>query len=231
MFWALSVAAVANERHFTTIYETDVLPAGTAEIEPWTTIKGDGAGGLDFAHRLEFEGALTNDLQTALYIKFSGSSTGFDYDGIASEWKLNLLSRAEKPIGLALYGEVKLEPTAEAGELKLLVDAMSDNVIVAANLVGEVGRSHAAGATEMEVVEEVLGAVAWRTTPTTSLGIEAKQELVLIDGEFDEIELAVGPSASWASSGWWVATTVPLVLPLEGGSISPSWRTIFGFHF
>ncbi|HIA04409.1 MAG TPA: hypothetical protein EYN66_21370, partial [Myxococcales bacterium] len=35
----VSCLVSANERHFTYIYETATLPAGTIELEPWVTMR------------------------------------------------------------------------------------------------------------------------------------------------------------------------------------------------
>ena len=85
--------ASANERHFAWTYETGVLPAGTAELEPWTTWRvGRESYFSRFDHRIEFEYGITDRLQTALYLNFRGVAsregngeieTSFDYQGIS----------------------------------------------------------------------------------------------------------------------------------------------------
>ena len=134
----LLAPALANERRFAYTYETPVLPAGAVEMEPWTTLVDPGdTTDLQFRHRLEFELGVTNRLMTALYLNWSASAAGMRWQGVSSEWKLNVLSRSIAPIGLSLYAEAQIGPEEYEIEAKVLADLDRGPFIVAVDAVVE----------------------------------------------------------------------------------------------
>lgn len=222
-------AALANERHFTYTYESDVLPAQAVEIEPWTTLR-PVDGGLRLDHRLEFEGGVSNKLMTALYLNWTAEPVGLSWGGVSSEWKLNLLSRTLKPVGFALYGEVTAAPTETVFEAKLLVDKITDHFVFAANLVGEAELVNVAGAVETAIVQETVLGIAYRPAPVWSVGVELKDEFVFADtAEHDS--LFVGPAVAWSNPGWWVAVSGLGLIPVATAEEDTlRARVIMGFH-
>lgn len=213
--------ALANERHFTYTYDTEVLPMEAREIEPWTTIRPHD-GMLEFDQRVEIELPVTNRLMTALYLNWSaGMHTAMEYQGISSEWKWNLLSRHTNPVGLALYGEVGLGPSEQELEAKVLVDRQSGPFLVAFNAVAEVEREGEMVNEEVvytpEAVLEGDLAVAWLATPRFSVGVEARNHTEFPAGEgFEHSAFFVGPTLAWSGEGWWAAgTALPQVYAIQ----------------
>lgn len=233
---ALTPDAHANERRFTQTYETETLPKNAMEIEPWTTVT-PGVYGFDFAHRLEFEVGLTNRLQTAFYLNFANTEDeGFHYEGISSEWKLKLLGRGSKPVGLALYLEAGLAPMESALEGKVLIDKEFGRVLVAYNLVGELefkkelvapalDTADQSGVATWEVeseretvLENKLAAAVLFAGKRAGAGAELVHELVFEEGEM-ESEMLLGPTLSYGTPSWWAAGSfLPVVVggPDEG---------------
>lgn len=213
---ALLLPAHANERRFTYTYETMVLPKGAIEIEPWVTLK-PAEGLYEFDNRLEFEVGVTDRLQSALYLKWSGSAAGMSWDGIASEWKYNALSRAVAPVGLALYGELALSPTESAIEGKVLLDKELGKVLVAYNAVGELKFEREIevaldGATEIEHEREIeqknILAAAYRPNTTWGIGVEAVNANEWVMGEgHAATEFSAGPVISASQPSYWAALT------------------------
>src|SRR6058998_2937413 len=121
--WALVVASLlaafltarADERLFTYTYEAEVLPKGGVEFEQWLTHRRGKQGGVfsawDFREELEF--GLTEKLTSALYLNFrntlnedvSGAvdQDKFEFKGISSEWKYQLMNPNTKPVGVLVY--------------------------------------------------------------------------------------------------------------------------------
>ena len=95
LFLGLILAAgiQANDRHFGYTYETATMSKGARELEVWSTAR---MGRDDFYsrldHRLEFETGLTDNLQTAFYLKWrqitsedgaGGLVTAYGWQGIS----------------------------------------------------------------------------------------------------------------------------------------------------
>lgn len=201
---ALVPLAVANERLFTYTYDTRVLPMDVREVEVWTTLA-DAHDGLGAAHRLELELPVTERLLTAFYVNASADAGGLHYDGISSEWKLNLLSPDVHPVGVALYAEVGLGPDEVELEGKLLADHQGDKLVLAGNLVVE----HEWEGDVRELILETDTAAAWRLTRAFAVGVEGRTHTERVAGEgWEHMALFVGPSLAYASTGWWAAASV-----------------------
>src|SRR5580765_7128401 len=116
------VSARADERFFTYVYESDVLPKEHWEFEQWLTYrKGYPEGDRQYSEHIwdfreEIEYGLTDNLSTSLYLNFSQEqlvarkagledSSDFDFKGVSAEFKYQLLNPFKKPVGLALYFE------------------------------------------------------------------------------------------------------------------------------
>jgi len=207
LFSALLGSAHANERRFTTTYESLTLPKGVREIEPWTTISLPRAAGegISMKQRMEVEVGLTDRLLTSFYLNWSADPAGSSFDGVSSEWKLNLRSRATKAVGLALYGEVAVGPKKSAVEAKLILDEEWRGLVVAYNLVGELEQARGE-AREVVVANHV--------------GLSTKSKSVHVGAEFieknewkggvTEVALAAGPSLGFTSPGLWMTATLPI---------------------
>ena len=238
---ALLTPAHANERRFTHTYETDVLPQGAIEIEPWTTMT-PGPLGLSFANRLEFEVGLTDRLQTAWYFNSaSPAGGGFEFAGVSSEWKYNLLSRAVNPVGLALYAELGLGGQEIELEGKVLLDKELGKTVLAYNLVGELELEGEVEDGEIEEweregkIENVLGA-STRVGKAFTLGAEFENGLEF-HGGLEGVSFAVGPAAGYGTPEWWAAATALYAIgAIEDGAFEASTeeaieiRVLFGIN-
>jgi hypothetical protein len=206
--------ASATERPFTYTYTSGVLGRGEIEIEPWSTWRygrRDFYSGLD--HRLEFEVGVTDRLQWAWYINFSGvgqdiggvRTQSFASRGVSWEWKLKLLDPVADPIGLALYFEPTLAPGEVELEGKIIVDKRIGRLLLAANAVveqeWELGSADEA---ESELLWEVDAGATYWLTQSLAAGIEARS---LNEGGFDKAMLSAGPVVSYSSGRWWMAAT------------------------
>lgn len=209
--WLWAADAHANERRFTYTYDTAVLPQGIREVEVWTTLRPT-EGALRIDNRVEIEVPITNRLLTALYLNGSSSLGGFE-GGVSNEWKLQVVNAALHPVGLALYGEVGLSPAETELEAKVLVDHRTDAWILAYNLVGE--HEWERELTDDGTIEtgrdlkfeNDLG-IAFRATPTISLGVEARNHNIFsADTGFEHATFFAGPTIGFTSPDFWVAAT------------------------
>jgi hypothetical protein len=255
---ALCSAASANERHFTYLYETAILPPGGREIEVSTTFR----AGRDqyysaLDHRLEFEFGITEKVMSSFYLNWSNvSSEGslgtvgneFEWQGISSEWKWKLSDPVADPLGFALYGEVSYGTKEFELEAKTLFDKKIGNLLLAANLVAEGEFETGPDETELEEIEleADLGA-SFAITPHFSAGLELRNhnEIAEESGseemEWEHSALFLGPNLSYATENWWVTLSVlpqlPALMKEEGGSMfvldeheKINARLLFSFH-
>ncbi len=93
VLFALTSAAHGNERHFAYTYESATLPAGSRELEIWTTNRVGREGRFNrFDNRFEYEVGLADRLLTAFYLNTSASIADedgktereFEFEGISS---------------------------------------------------------------------------------------------------------------------------------------------------
>jgi hypothetical protein len=251
---ALPVTARANERHFAYTYESPTLPAGAVEIEPWTTWRfGRDRYYNRFDHRLEFELGITDRLQTAFYINFTGLTENdgvdlrhseFEYEGIASEWKWNLRDPVADPFGLALYAELGLAPHETEIETKVIVDKRMGQLLLAGNLVVELELEQEVEGAEVEtekelVIETDLGITRF-LRPRLALGVEARTVTLLPEGETHEVTaLLAGPTLAYGAQDYWLTLAVqPQIFAIHDGDGARELahfekmnvRLLLGFH-
>jgi len=257
---AALVSARADERFFTYVYESDVLPKGKWEFEQWLTY-GQGYPGGDreysshtWSFREEMEYGLTERLSGSLYLNFQSqqfvareeglqNESDFSFEGVSAEFKYQLLNPNTKPVGIALY----LEPTYNGDEIELeekllFSKTFNDKWVTALNFSFEQEWEQEEGTTEKESIFEVTTGVAYRFTPHWSAGIEGRYRSVYEGLGFNE-HLAtgwyVGPNVHYGSSKWWGTLTVlPQVAghPSDGGlnyteNEKFEVRLIFGINF
>ena len=254
------VSARADERFFTYVYESDVLPKGSWEFEQWVTYrKGFPDGDRNFSQHLwdfreEIEYGLTERLTTALYLNFRSEqivarkegfedSSDFEFKGVSAEFKYQLLNPNKKPVGLALYLEPTYNGNEQELEYKVLVSKnLGDKWVLAANAVYEQEWGHEEGETEKESVLEFTAGAAYRFTPHWSVGLEGRYHSVHEGLGLDEhlgTGWFVGPNVHYGSSKWWATLTVlPQVAgnPSDGGINRTEHQTfetrlIFGLNF
>jgi hypothetical protein len=198
-------------------------------VEPWTTAR---IGRENFYsaidNRLEFEFGLTERLQTSLYINTSSSSQDvlvqdptnpklftkvrqreFELQGISSEWKLKLSDPVADAIGSAAYLELTYGTGEAEVEGKLIFDRRINNLVLAANLVGEMEwEFETPGQTDEELKLEADIGAAYFVAPNVTVGLEARPTTIIEEGEVTSVALFAGPTVSTAYERWWAALTV-----------------------
>ncbi len=219
--------ASANERHFAYTYESATVPVGQVELEPWVTLRtGRDGYGRRMDHRVELEWGIARNVQTALYLNWSASATPegerIDWQGVSNEWKWQLADPSADPVGFALYFEPGIGPAEADLELKVLADKRIGNVLLAANLIGEVEWEWTAGTAadgtpereaETEYVLEATAAGSYLLTESVSAGLEARSHNRFAAGGLQRAALFAGPVASWRGPGIWATGAVLLQLP------------------
>ncbi len=224
---AAAPPAAASERRFTYTYESLVLNPGHLELEPWTTFRGGREDlYLRFEERIELEIGVFENVQMAWYLngKAVTEATGgllkkeFEFGGVSNEWKWKLLDPVADPVGLALYGEWTAAPSEAELEAKVIVDKRFGDVIVAANLVGEIEwELESPDEIAQELVIEVDGGLAYLVTPEFGLGLELRNHTVFAGEGFEHSVVYAGPTLSYAAERWWAAFSVlPQVVDLGG---------------
>ncbi|MEW6062021.1 MAG: hypothetical protein AB1600_08790, partial [Bacteroidota bacterium] len=230
----LPEAANANERRFSYTYETSVLPQGAREIELWNT---DRRGRAYFYRRLdqriEYEFGVSNNLMSALYLNYTWKTKDSNEEGvggtksssysvsISNEWKYKLMDRVADPFGFALYGEWTVGPDKTELEAKLLFDKQLSNVLVAFNAVVEQewGYDVKNGDTEIEdefITEFDLG-LSYSLSENFSIGIEARQHSVSLNGTLTHSAFFAGPTVAVYNEYFWATLTVlPQVTSFKG---------------
>lgn len=148
--------ALADESPFGTLYTTDTLPAGAAEVEQWATWK-SGKPHESYSRlegRTEYEYGVTSDFQLAGYANYKWtyqrpaggpSDSEAEFTSVSAEAIYRLWDPYTHPFGVALY----LEPAIGSGlreiEAKLLLQKnfLDDRLVLAANAVLEQEWEHA----------------------------------------------------------------------------------------
>jgi hypothetical protein len=235
------VSARADERFFTYVYESEVLPKGAWEFEQWLTYrKGFPEGDRDFTQHIwdfreEIEYGMTERLSTALYLNFRQDqvvaremgledSSEFSFKGISAELKYQLFNPNKQPVGLALYFEPTYNGNEQELEYKVLLSKnFGDKWILAANAVYEQEWEQEEGETKKESVLEFTAGAAYRLTPHWSVGLEGRYHAVYEGIGLDDhlgTGWFLGPNVHYGSSKWWATFTVlPQIAgnPSDGG--------------
>ena len=238
--------AIANERHFTLTYETATLPAGAIEIEPQTTFRmGRDQYYLGMDHRLEFEFGITDRLMAAIYLNF-GSETWRDGSdiksaalpgGLSAEFKYNLSSASADAIGSALYLELTATPLEYEIEGKLLLDKRIGSWHFATNLIYEREWGFEGFWNNEHKVAVSLGATHFFNEHLTA-GVEVygqgtfEQDFANSDTSLKHGALFAGPVVGYASTSWWIATSVTPQLVGFGDAVTAAGtsRDLTDFH-
>src|ERR1051326_3982719 len=180
-------AARADERLFTYVPEAEVLPKGGLEFEQWLTHRRGKADGVfaawDFREELEY--GLTERLTGAGYLNFKNTHsegvTGrtdesiFEFEGVSTELKYQLLNPNTKPIGVLLYGEATYKGDEFELEEKLVLQRnFGEKWVLAFNATIEQEWEFEPGATERELSLELTGGLSYKLTPHWALGLEGR---------------------------------------------------------
>jgi hypothetical protein len=227
-----SLALRADERLFTYVQEADVLPKGGLEFEQWLTHRHSKADGVfaawDFREELEY--GLTDRLSVAGYLNFKDTlsegvtgrtdESSFEFDGISTELKYQLVNPNTKPIGVLAYGEATYNGDEFELEEKLVLQKNFGAKWVAAfNVTLEEEWTFGPTDTEEELSLELTAGIAYKINSHWSIGVEGRNHRVFAPGlDFSHREADawfVGPNVHYAGSKWWATLTV---LPQVHGS-------------
>ena len=225
-------AARGDERLFTYVQEAEVLPKGGLEFEQWLTHRRSKADGVfarwDFREELEY--GLTDRLSVAGYLNFkstySEGVTGradesvFEFEGISTELKYQLLNPNIKPIGVLLYGEATYNGHEFELEQKLVLQKnFGEKWVTAFNVTLEEEWAFTPTATEEELSLELTAGIAYKLNSHWSIGVEGRNHRVFAPGLNFSHRVAnawfVGPNVHYARGKWWATLTV---LPQVHGS-------------
>lgn len=238
--------ASADPRPFT--FTTDAYPMGKGawEYEQWITFSGHKENDTDFSrfdfrHELEF--GLTDNFDLAFYFlewRYQQNAPDeLEYRGGAIEGILHLLNPVTDPVGLSLYGEIKVAEDELAIENKLILQKDIGKWILAYNFVVE---TEIEGIFDSDEENEVTGelkhtfGVAYAAAPHLLVGGEAFIVSEFADWEDHEVTAAyAGPVLSYQggkfgeSGFWWVTVTPTFQLTDEEDEPDFQARMIFGF--
>lgn len=232
--WGL---AQADERHFVYSYEADVLPKDALEFEQWITARAGREGG-DFNQwefREELEYGLTDQLTTALYLNFKDvyfhpneaeeeagveEEENFEFAGISSEWKYQILNPHTEAFGLVAYFEGTIDSDEAELEEKIIVSSnIGDSMIFALNVAIEQEWEYEGSETEEEGKIDSSMGLAYKINPNWSTGVELRN-LREYDGFGYDDELLtawyVGPNVHYGAAAFWATLAVMPQIGLEG---------------
>ena len=226
------LAARADERLFTYVQEAEVLPKGGLEFEQWLThrrSKADGVfAGWDFREELEY--GLTDRLTVAGYLNFKDThsegvtgradQSSFEFEGISTELKYQLLNPNTKTIGVLLYGEATYNGDEFELEQKLVLQKdFGEKWMAAFNVTLEEEWAFTPTDTEEELALELTAGIAYKLNSHWSVGVEGRNHQAFAPGLDFSHRVAnawfVGPNVHYALGKWWATLTV---LPQVHGS-------------
>ena len=233
--------AIGGDRKFAFSYEATTLPQGQVEYEQWVTWKKSKATDSDFDRidvRHEIEFGVTDRFQMAIYLADwryqdgeSVSNNRAQYRDTAFEFIYNLTSPVADPIGLALYGEVKIGDELFELEGKIILQKDMGPWTVAYNATIEAEWEGNDYEEDKGEFAQTVG-VSYQFSPRLSAGVELLHEV-----EFDDWEetgrniMYVGPNVSYRRKGWFVTVTPLFQVSDIDGEADYVTRMIFGMHF
>ena len=222
----------ADERLFTYVQEAEVLPKGGREFEQWLTHRRNKAEGVfaawDFREELEY--GLTDKLSLAGYLNFSSTHSegvtgrpdedGFEFEGISTEAKYQLLNPNTKPLGVLIYGEATYNGDEFELEEKLVLQkSWADKWLAAFNVTLEEEWIFTPANAEEELKLELTAGLAYKINSRWSVGVEGRNHRLFAPGfSFSNQEANawfIGPNVHYAHGSWWATLTV---LPQVHGS-------------
>jgi len=230
----------AGARRFTYVYEATTSPKGQWEYEQWATWKTPKETNrdfdrIDFRHEIEY--GVTDHFQLALYFsdwryeqnRAEGKHRG-DWRDIAVESILNLSNPTTDPIGLALYGEIKIGDELLELEGKIIAQKNLGSFVIAYNATIEAEWEGSHLDEDNGEFQQSFG-VSYQFSPKFLAGVELLHEIAIPDwrGAQGKGVLYAGPNFSYRSTGWW-ATLTPL-FQVSDVEDEPDFqlRVLFGF--
>ena len=246
-------SARATERHFAFSYESSVLNPGTAELEPWTTVRAGRANYYSETDmRLAFGYGIAKNLAGALYWNFStvakdvlipGASqktrlNATELDSFSLDLKYKLSDPVADALGSALYLAGTLGPLQASVEGRVIFDKQVGSLVLTANLVCA-GIEHLELRSTSEAALSAIASAGYFVTATFMPALEARSESSL-SKQLDRSVLYLGPSVSLMTEGWWATLALePQIAAFKGASKGRSLdldnnerlqaRLLFGF--
>ncbi|MEO6695312.1 MAG: DUF6662 family protein [Ignavibacteria bacterium] len=237
---------LADDRRFTYTYESSTLAKNVKDFEIWSTYRGGREYFYSrFDHRLEFEMGITNKLQTAFYLNFQNATfanaftgdyeTEFDWEGISTEFKYQVLNKYRDGIGFTPYLEFGLNTREVKIETKLIFDKqLSKSTTLAFNAGAEYEWGFNADPQRTSKTFELefdLG-LAYDITNNFSLGIEARSHSDFPNGKgLIHSALFIGPNISYRSDSWFFALTyLPQLPAIERSKDLPNNSSVLDDH-
>lgn len=231
-----ALSSLGGARHFTFLYEATTSAPGSLELENWITWQHATGPGrfdqVDFRHELEY--GVTDKFQASIYLTdwFYGSDpehSGFTYSDTAIELIYNLTNPVVDPLGLSIYGELRVGDRLIELESKLIAQKNFGPLILAYNATLEsVWKGNDLSEREGEL-QQALGA-SYEISPRISVGIELLHEFIFPDWRDEERlrNVFIGPNASYRHGNWFVTVTALAQATDTPGEADFQVRTIFG---
>lgn len=186
----------ADRRYFVRSYTPYLAPAGTLELELWTTaLSGQGdSTNTAWKNRAEFEYAITDRLTGAAYLNFvqSGAEeSALRFDGPSWELIYRLAERGRLAVDPAAYLEVRANGNEVEIEPKLLLARRDHRLVSVVNVIGEFELLQ--GLSTEKNLELTCG-LSHEFGPVVALGVEARYRRAFEEAGEDPTLFAVGPT-------------------------------------
>ena len=209
----------AQDRVFTNVYQSNVLPAGVKDLEyklRWKTKRTTFYNALQ--QRIEFELGLGKNLQTSLYLNLnnklkldetSGEIVKESSVGFSSELKWKLSDPVLNKIGSALYFEIGGDGAEWEFEAKLIFDKQINKHLLAFDIVEEVEMETEIEGNEvsykMEYPLKLDFGYLYACGSHFGLGIEAINfNDISPDEGWESSLLFAGPVVNFHGDGWYI---------------------------
>jgi hypothetical protein len=247
----------AHERMWTYVYDTDPVPKGLVEFEPWITFKYGREGYKKYfkwEFRWEFEYAFTPHFTFALYInqkrEYKVTDTDiydkFKFSTISLEFFYRVWSPTEKPVGLALYFEPVFGGHEIEFEEKLIISKwFGEKINTALNIVleqemedkWEIENGETELHKEKEAILMITGGIAYKVNPFTPLGLEffthsEWNDVLFPSGNTEHTAFFIGPNIHLSFAKYWITFSfLPQVTNFLNEHERFEARTIMGLIF
>lgn len=213
------LSAAAQDRVFTNVYQTNILPAGIKDLEYQLQHHTGRAGFYNsYTQRFEFEVGLGKNVQTSLYLNMKTTVTPDTTTeslnrenefGFSSEFKWKLSDPTNNKIGSALYAEIGSNGDEWELEAKILLDKQMGKHLLALNLVEETETEIKVEGDkvkyEMEYPASIDFGYMYELCKNMGLGVEAKNfNDISGDAGWESSLLFAGPVLNFHGDGWFI---------------------------
>ena len=235
----LANVCLADQRHFTFVYEATIEEPGEFELENWVTgqfrkREDHGFAEADFRNEIEF--GVTENLQASVYLADwsyvdSRKDQGFIFSDAALELIYQIQNPEKAPIGLAVYEEIEGGDDRFGSESKLILERNFAQVVLAYNATLEAiwqGRELAEREAEFQ---QTFGA-SYEVNRCVSVGAEFVHEIAFPGWSHAERPvISGGPNVSIHSGKWWGTLTALAQWTRARDEPDVQLRAIAGYEF